>query len=176
MNATWDENYLTVERQTQESDLIVVGKIVQIDAGKWNSPDGKQWQPPEEQTLPIVYTTFYVEPTRVLKGEPRWGGPVAFRMTGVIESSNKGVESSSGNLTLGVGDTVVVFGVIEDRYGPGGVYEPADAYWVTMGENSIWAEKSGKVVNGGHTKDPAEASLSEASLVSEISSYVDSQE
>ena len=36
--ACWDPDSLTVERQTQETDLIIVGEIVQIDASAWNRP------------------------------------------------------------------------------------------------------------------------------------------
>ena len=99
--ACWDPDSLTVERQTQETDLIIVGEIVQIDPSAWNSPDGEQWQPPEEATLPIVYTTFYIKPTQVLKGEPQWGVPVAFRVTGPIAPPDDKALGLSSRLSMG---------------------------------------------------------------------------
>jgi hypothetical protein len=176
VQASWDENYLTVARQTQEADLIVVGEVVKVDTSMWNSPDGKQWTPDEKETLPIVYTTFYVKPTQVLKGEPKWGTPVPFRVTGTIVAPSADSQSTSSRLGLGVGDTIVAFGSIEDRYGTGGVYKPAEAYWLAMEENSIWTEQDGQFVNKGHTKDPAERSLPLATLESEITALVSGAE
>ena len=80
--ASWDPDYLTIEKQMELSGIVVAGTVVKIDAPRCNSPDGKEWSPPEDQTLPIVYTTFYVEPAQILKGTPEWGTPVAFRVTG----------------------------------------------------------------------------------------------
>jgi len=172
MQGCWDPDSLTVERQTQEADLIIVGEIVQVDPSAWNSPDGKQWQPPEEVTLPIVYTTFYIKPTRVLKGEPRWGVPVAFRVTGPIAPPADNALGLSSRLSMGVGDKIVAFGGLEDRYGPGGVYKPAEAYWLTMEENSIWTEQDGNYVNKGHTKYEEERSLPLSALEAQIRKYV----
>ncbi len=170
--ASWDPSYLTIERELQESDLVVVGRVAKIDAGRWNSPDGNYWQPPEEQTLPVVYTTFYVDSTDFLKGEPKWGNPVAFRLTGGTVGANHEVSAGPSDVDLTVGETVIVFGNIEDRYGPGGAYKPEKAYWVTMEENSIWVLRGDQFVNQGHTKDPAERSLALGDFKLAIQQYL----
>jgi hypothetical protein len=148
---SWDPDFLTIERQVEISDVIVVGTIIKVDDTRWNSPDGKEWSPPEEESLPIVYETFYLEPTTVLKGTPRWGTPIAFRMT---------YNSLDGVASFSAGENVVAFGSAGQRYGPGGVYQPADAYWLTLENNSLWLEQAGVYRNQGHTKDPAEATMS----------------
>jgi hypothetical protein len=149
----WDPDHLTIEKHVEDSDIIAEGEIVKIDPPRWNSPDGEQWRPREEQTLAVLYTTFYVEPTAVLKGTPEWGTPIAFRIQNAVVGSDA---------DLAVGDRVVAFGASDGRYGPGAVYQPAGAYWLTNDNNSIWIQegRTGVYRNQGYTKDPAEASLS----------------
>ena len=161
--ASWDPDYLTIEKQMELSGIVVAGTVVKIDAPRCNSPDGKEWSPPEDQTLPIVYTTFYVEPAQILKGTPEWGTPVAFRVTG---------NTQEGDLQLSVGEKIVVFGTTQARYGPGGVYQPAGAYWLTEEENSAWVEGAGVYTNQGHTKDPAERALSLEALKDRVASFL----
>jgi hypothetical protein len=65
---------LTIERQTARSDIIVVGNVVRVDKARWNGSGGKK---PGQlsclpDVMPIVYSTFYVEPSQVLKGVQRW--------------------------------------------------------------------------------------------------------
>ena len=158
----WDPDALTIEKQVGYSAIIAVGTIVKIDESRWNSPDGEEWRPREEETLPIFYTTFYVEPTELLKGTPEWDTPIAFRVTG---------RTTEGDLHLSEGDKVVVFGASDQRYGTGGVYEPADAYWLTMENNSAWVEEAGVYKNQGRTKDPAEAALSLQALKVRVAGF-----
>ncbi len=163
----WDRDHLTIEKNVEDSDIIAVGEVVKIDAPRWNSPDGEQWRPHEEQTLAVLYTTFYVEPTALLKGTPKWGTPIAFRIqNGVVE----------GDADLSLGDNVVAFGASDGRYGPGAVYQPAGAYWLTNGNNSIWIQEGGTGVyrNPGYTEDPAEASLSLEELKARIAAFTSS--
>jgi hypothetical protein len=165
---------LTVERFTHISDIIMVGEITQIDAPKWNGPGGTYTTYAEEDSpLPIVYTTFYVKPTQLLKGKPKWGSPVAFRMLGIVSPSDTG--SPQPLLAVGVGQTVVVFGQDDKKRYGGGVYDPADAYWLTGGEDSVWGESAGEFINQGLTKQKDEKKLSLTSLKSKVSRYTDSQ-
>ena len=66
----------------------------------------------------------------------------------------------------------MAFGSLEGRYGPGGVYKPAEAYWLTMEENSIWTEQDGNYVNKGRTKYEEERSLPLSALEAQIRKYV----
>ena len=161
------ETTLPSRDHVEDSDIIAVGEIVKIDPPRWNSPDGEQWRPREEQTLAVLYTTFYVEPTALLKGTPKWGTPIAFRIqNGVV----------GGDADLSLGDKVVAFGASDGRYGPGAVYQPAGAYWLTNGNNSIWIQEgeTGVYRNPGYTKDPAEASLSLEELEARIAAFTSS--
>ncbi len=179
--------YLTIERETELSEIIVTGKVVRVDPAKWNGPHGKKagmfscasWDP-------MVYATFYVQPEHVLKGTPKWGTPIAFRLSGAITESGTTdafiatmttTEDDSGPATrLAVGDTVVVFGEVgAQRYG-GGVYEPEGAYWLTMDDSSLWsgseAADGGKVRNRGLMRYQDEREMSVDSLTAKIQAYV----
>lgn len=68
---------------------------------------------------------------------------------------------------------MVVFGMAQQRYGPGGVYEPADAYWLTSENNSVGVEETGGYRNQGRAKDPGEASLSLEEFRELVASYRD---
>jgi hypothetical protein len=157
----WDPDALTIEHQVEDSDIVVVGEIVKVDTPRWNSPDGKAWRPPEDQATAVFYTTFYIEPARLLKGTQKWGTPVAFRVM-------RGI--AGGDVQLSVGDEVVAFGASDGRWGPGGVYQPAGAYWLTNENNSIWIAEAGLYRNQGYTKDPAEAALSLEALEDRVAS------
>lgn len=183
MAATWDRDYLTVEKQTERSEIIVAGKVVQIDTPRWNGPEGKQWKPSLATQEAVVYTTFYVKPTAILKGEPKWSRDlVAFRLTGVFPNAVSSQQLSTTLTTgyqggspprLAVGDVVVAFGrLAPGRYG-GGVYDPAEAYWLTSAENSLWAGvDESNLVNQGVTKYPDERALSLDSLALKVADYV----
>ena len=182
--------YLTVERDTELSEIIVTGRVVRVDPAKWNGPHGRMagrfscasWDP-------MVYATFYVQPEQVLKGTPKWGTPIAFRLSGAITGSGTTdafiatlttTEDDAGPATrLAVGDTVVVFGqVATGRYG-GGVYEPDGAYWLTMDDSSLWsgseAADGEKVRNNGLMRYEDEKEMPLDSLIAKIQAYVESQ-
>ena len=77
----YDFPHMTIADWTKDSDLIVAGTVVKIDAPRWNSADGKRWSQHswDEDSEPLVYQTFYVQPEEILHGAPKWGTPVAFR-------------------------------------------------------------------------------------------------
>jgi hypothetical protein len=128
---------LTIERQTARSDIIVVGNVVRVDKARWNGSGGKK---PGQlsclpDVMPIVYSTFYVEPSQVLKGVQRWGAPIAFRTTAVLTGSNTpagfvatlpSIEDTPSGMEVAVGDRVVAFGEADaTRYGAGCTNRPA---------------------------------------------------
>jgi len=76
------EDFLKTERQFAGADIVVAGTIVKVDAARWNSPDGAEWKPDESVALPIPYTTFYIQPTQIVKGTPKWDTPIPFRVEG----------------------------------------------------------------------------------------------
>ncbi len=180
----WD--VLTIERNTALAEIIVVGEVTRVDPARWNGSGGKKPGPLSCASWdPMVYATFYVKPTEVLKGVPQWGTPVAFRLEGGIpvDGTTNGLmatlptwEDGGGGVTLlSRGDTVVVFGqVAGDRYG-GGVYDPAGAYWLTMGDSSLWSGPAGasNVTNHGLLRYQDERELTVESMISLIQGYVD---
>ncbi len=175
-NALVDPSLLTLESQTKGAEIIVVGTIVQIDTPKWNSADGKQPTTSKEtDPMPVVYSTFYVKPTEVLKGEAKWGSPIAFRSLGTI--SDQGAQSESEpHMRLKVGQGVVVFGEQAlNRYG-GGVYAPADAYWLYAGAYSVWSDDDGEFVQHGLVRLLEQDVIAPERLRSKISEVVRSQE
>ena len=153
----WDPAKLTVISLAMDSDLVAAGTVVKVDEPRWNSADGKQWTPTGD-SFALVYETLYVQLDQTFKGAPRWGDPVAFRVW---------TNTTQGRPSLAVGDKVVAFGVANTKlYGPEGVYEPADAYWLTADNNSLWVEKEGTYVNQGHTRDADESSMTLADIQS----------
>ncbi len=89
------------------ADIIVYGVVTDVLPGRWNSPDGTQWQGPNDaSTASVIYRTFYVEPIEILKGQPAFGAPVAFMAEGGIKGEISG--------PVNTGDTVLVFA----RYEP----------------------------------------------------------
>jgi hypothetical protein len=109
------------------ADIVVYGLVVKIDPGRWNSADGKYWQPndPSGMSVAAIYRTYYVQPAEILKGTPKWATPVAFMVVG-----------GTGNQTTGpvsVGDTVLVIGTdYPALYGD--VYWKDDAYFAQNGD------------------------------------------
>jgi hypothetical protein len=155
----WD-----LHQQTADSAIALLGKVVKVDPSLWNSPDGKAWSSPAGGIEPAVYTTFYVAPEKVLKGSPAWGTPVAFRVTGGhISTSSTATQTSTveaGTLILKVGDRVVVFGTTAPRWGGGGDYRPASAYWLTLENSSVWKETDGQFDFQGVTNGMGQDRLS----------------
>ncbi len=140
MEIDYDPYFLTVVGQTEHSDLIVVGEVVQIDPARWNSPDGKRWIPEDTLVVPLIFRTFWVQPTEVLKGSPTASGPLPFFVHGGIEG-----EASA---PVDVGETVLVFGreapknTATDGYWPEGYQAVAD-------ENGIYQPDEDQFVRWG---------------------------
>jgi hypothetical protein len=144
----WDLPHMTIADWTKDSDLIVAGAVVRVDEPRWNSANGKRWSPHDEGSEALVYQTFYVQVEEALKGTPKWEEPVAFRAWW---------NSASGAGPVRVGDMVVAFGQLSPgRYGSQGVYQPADAYWLTSEGNSLWIKQGRSYENQGIVKDQAE--------------------
>lgn len=128
--------------QARESDVVVWGTVVEVRPARWNSADGKEWNGTEGD-MPIVYTTFLVEPREVMKGKPAWGTPVAFRtLGGVYGDGRVGTADLGVYADLSVGDEIIVMGVDHPFYG--GTYE-MPAYWSLVNATSVYRgdEKSG---------------------------------
>lgn len=151
----YTEDALTVKAQAARSDIVLVGRIVEFLPARWNSVDGKAWYPDEEIALPTVYSTFLVEPQTIVKGTPRWGSPVAFRLPGGTPE----VESGPPDLSPEIGQVVLLFGVDEQRYGPGAHYEP-EAYWLTVGTGSVFVASGPGYARLRPMADPKENSVS----------------
>jgi len=127
-----------VEYQTRQSELIVYGTVVGVDPGRWNSPSGKHWTSAKDEDVPAIYRAFYVEPIRVLKGQPDYGVPVAFMVLGGTEGVVDGPVKK--------GDCVLVFGTYDQSI-YGNVQWNKSAYWARLMEYSIFLERNGKLVN-----------------------------
>lgn len=122
--------------QAVESDVVVWGTVIEVSPARWNSTDGLEWHGTSEADMPIVYTTFLVEPREVLKGTPAWGTPVAFRTLGGFFGDGDRMVGNTGEFAnLSVGDEIVVMGVDHPFYG--GVYD-RPAYWSLVNATSIY--------------------------------------
>jgi len=141
IEASVSKNAVMPEAQAKYSEIIVYGTVTSVAPGRWNSSDGKVWTPAKETDTPVIYGTFYVEPIQVLKGEPRFGTPVAFMIPG-------GTEGVIGG-PVAVGDRVIVFGrYMQQLYGD--VYWDREAYFPQSMEYSIYVENAdGKLTNLG---------------------------
>ena len=141
IEASVSKNAVMPEAQARYTEIIVYGTVTSVAPGRWNSPDGKAWQSAEETDTPAIYSTFYVEPIRVLKGAPRFGTPVAFMIPG-------GTEGAIGG-PVAVGQTVIVFGrYMQQLYGD--VYWDKEAYFPQSMDYSIYLEDAdGKLTNLG---------------------------
>lgn len=157
----WDIPHMTIEDWTNASDLVVVGTVVKVDPPRWNSRDGKPWKPRgEDAPMAVVYQTFYVQPKETPRGAPKWGIPVAFRAVWW--------NSPSGGGPLAAGDLVVAFGQVDPELYGGGAYQPADAYWLISGANSLWVKRDEGFVNQGIVKDRVEQVLTLGELKARI--------
>ena len=147
----WDYPNMNIEHWTNASDLVVLGTVVQVDTPRWNSGDGRSWNPRRATQEAVVYQTFYVEPEETLRGAPQWGTPIAFRAVWW--------NSPTGGGRFTVGDRVMAFGYQSTELYGGGVYQPADAYWLISGGNSLWVEEDGRYFNQGVVGDQDEMVL-----------------
>ncbi len=134
-----DPSYLPVSAQTKHSDVIVVGKVVKVDPARWNSPDGKDWIPADSMVMRVIFRTFWVQPTEVLKGKPTAGEPLPFFVRGGTEG-----EASA---PVGIGDTVLVFGREASRNPAQDGYWP-EGYRVNIDEYSIFEPDGDHFTNG----------------------------
>lgn len=129
----------------EHAEIIVYGKVTKIDPGQWNSPDGKWWEPddPSGMSMGIIYRTYYVEPTEVLKGTPKWGTPVAFIVEGGTEGETIG--------PVWVGDTVLVLGAdYADTGVYGKVYWKENAYFSMAGDTTVFVLRDGTLNKAVH--------------------------
>ena len=158
----WDLPHMTIADWTKDSALIVVGTVVKVDEPRWNSADGKRWTPHgwDDDSEALVYQTFYVQVEESLKGAPQWEEPVAFRAWW---------NTSSGAGPVDVGDMVVAFGQLSaGRFGMKGVFQPAEAYWLTAEGNSLWIRQGRAYENQGIVKDQAERLLTLDELATRV--------
>lgn len=133
----------------KSADLIVYGKVVQIDPTRWNSPDGKYHEPndPSGKSIPARYQTVYVQPSEILKGTPKWGTPVAFMV----------VNGTGGDdpPTLAVGNTVLVIG--QDLMSEGGLYGKvhwkSHAYFAQDAYTSIYVMMGGQLLKSTYMSE-----------------------
>jgi hypothetical protein len=145
--AAWVD--LPLEGQ-EHADIIVYGKVTKIDPGRWNSPDGNAWDlknykdntpnDTSDDPIPVIYRTYYVEPTETLKGTPKWGTPIVFIVDGGTEQETVGPVS--------VGDTVMILAIdYQSRGGRGSnVYWKKDAYFAINGDSNVFVLKSGTLI------------------------------
>lgn len=126
--------------QAREADVIVLGTVLEVSPARWNSPDGREWSGSTDEDMPIVYTGFLVKPTEVLKGEPAWGSPVAFRTLGGVFGESAGSGPNMGEFAdVRVGDEIIIMGV--DRPFYGGSYD-RPAYWSLVNATSVYRNDS----------------------------------
>jgi hypothetical protein len=171
MDALWPEGYTTISNQTQKSDVIVYGEVVKIDPGRWNSPDGRDWTPKDEMTVKLIYTTFYVKPVEMMKGKPKWGDPIAFRVSGGTVPGDDLIRASDdfGSLEgLSVGDRVLVFGAeLPGKYGDETSYTP-DGYWLVAETYSAFLEHDDAFKALGGATSPSEKGSTLAQMKASI--------
>lgn len=147
----WDLPNMTIDHWANAAEVVVLGTVVKIDPPRWNTRDGRPARQGGDDPERIVYQTFYVEPSETLKGRPQWGTPIAFR--GVFWNS------PTGGGRFAVGDTVVAFGYLDPKLYGGGVYQPAEAYWLISGQNSLWVKEDRNYVTQGTVGNRDEQSL-----------------
>ncbi|GAB4246183.1 MAG: hypothetical protein Kow00122_03170 [Thermoleophilia bacterium] len=122
-----------VDNMAREADVIVEGMLAEVIEGRWNTEDGRAWgQIPDEAVAePVIYTTYLVKPTSILKGKTNPGSLVAFHVKGGVDSAivspeeRKALDEQgiSAPLRLDIGDEIVVFGYEFWPYG-GSVLPP----------------------------------------------------
>ncbi len=116
-----------------DAELIVYGTVVKVDPARWNTPDGRRptHRPRSADDNPVIYTTFYVEPTQTI-GLPRFGTPVAIMVPFHEE-------------LLAVDDEVLVFAEYGDVWGPGTWKQ--DAYFSRQEVRGIYLKVGDEYLN-----------------------------
>jgi hypothetical protein len=146
-------DYKTPQSPDWDAELIVYGTVVKVDPARWNSPDGRQ---PVRDDNPIIYSTFYVQPTKVM-GTPRFGTPIAIMVPYHDE-------------LLAEGDEVLVFAEYGEVWGPG--TWKRDAYfseeevrgiYMKVGEQYLNLD-SGQPLASAETSDQEGTAQAEAAL------------
>lgn len=156
VDTVYDRQALRAEEMVKWEDIIVQGVVSEIIRGRWNTPEGKAWVavPDEAVAEPVIYTTYLVTPSRVLKTAPglKVGEPVAFHAKGGIDTASaspgdtaaaNAAGMSDNPLGLAVGDQVVMFG--EQKWYYGGEVSP-DGYTATEASVFVWDESSASFV------------------------------
>ncbi len=146
---SYDPSYFTLAKMAETSDICIVGTVVGQDPARWNSPDGEQWTPDEEVTLPVVFTAYYVEPAETLLGSPAWGSPVVVLARGGVLPDGSTYEVNDIVSPMKLGQEVILFGTAANYYGP---FVPTNAYWLTVDNNSLWIKEGGSYVCRGHSE------------------------
>ena len=155
-DADYDPAYLTLAKQAEISDICIAGKVVGENPARWNSPDGNEWTPDEEVTLPMVFTTYYVEPTEVLFGTPAWGTPVIVLAVGGVLPDGTTYAANGVVSPMETGQEVILFGTAKNYHGP---YVNTAAYWLSVDNNSVWVKQGDRYVCQGHAEPPENRSL-----------------
>lgn len=142
VNSFYAPDALNVDTQVRHSDIVLVGKVVRVDPARWNSPDGKSWTPTDPLVAPLLFRTFYVEPTEVLKGTSAYGTPVPFMVLGGTEGERGG--------PVNVGDVVLVFGrdrstdTAKDGHWPKGYRANVDEFSIYAQDGDVFANEVGQ--------------------------------
>lgn len=131
-------NYLSA--QVRDAQVIVWGRIHKVEKPRWNSPDGGEWRGQTEADLPIVYTTYVVEPVEFWKG-PEGVESIRLMVPGGIAADGASTRSDEGLLGAGlaVGDEIVALAGSKPQYGPTG----EDSFWLLHGGSSVFRRKGG---------------------------------
>ncbi len=132
------------EADLAESELAVAGRVVAVDPLRWNTPDGRQPQSGPVITsgdgseyMAVAYSTFYIVPYEILKGESRFGtGTTVVVMSRVLNGAQTG--------PVETGDEVIVMLRYEPR--PEGTLVD-QGYFLTDWDRSIYMAVGGDFVN-----------------------------
>jgi hypothetical protein len=159
------EDFLKTPKQFASADVVVVGTILKVDTARWNSSDGAEWMPDESVAMPVPYTTFYIQPTQILKGTPKWDAPIPFRIEGGAfgPDAAKATQFATDLPKLQPGMVVIAFGKDEQRYGKGAVYSPS-AYWLLSSSYSLFENRDGNFVSVSGVETPGIGSVTIAQL------------
>lgn len=155
-DADYDPAYLTLAKQAEISDICIAGKVVGENPARWNSPDGNEWTPDENITLPMVFTTYYIEPTEVLFGTPAWGIPVIVLAVGGVLPDGSTYAANGVVSPMETGQEVILFGTTKNYHGP---YVNTAAYWLSVDNNSVWVKQGDRYVCQGHAEPVVNRSL-----------------
>jgi hypothetical protein len=116
-----------VDRYTNESQLILRGTVTKVDKPRVALGD-----------VANPYMVFYVEPSEVLKGTPRFGSPVAFALLAPGEGATGASAGGAAESPVSEGDDVLLFAYGTDKdlltaSGSQGAYFPwNDSYGIFL--------------------------------------------